>query len=96
MIYRHALGQVIREERLAQSKTLRTISGTGRIALGYLSEVERGDKEVSSEIFEGIANALGIPAYELVVRAGVRMSGFDIPDTAELLLDEYSDLLLRS
>lgn len=96
MIFKHALGEVLREERLAQGKTLRTISDKGCIALGYLSEVERGDKEISSELFEGIAKALNIPTYELVVRAGIRMSGLDIPDTAELLLDEYADLVVRS
>jgi transcriptional regulator with XRE-family HTH domain len=96
LIYRHALGQVIREERLAQTKTLRTISDAGFLSYSFLSEIERGGKDVSSEIFESISKALNIEPHELVVRAGIRMAGLDIPDTAELLLDEYSDLLLRS
>lgn len=96
MIFRHALGEVLREERLSQRKTLRTISGTGRIALGYLSEVERGDKEVSSEILDGVATALGIPTYEIIMRASLLMAGVAIPDTAETLLDEYGDLMVRS
>lgn len=96
MIYRHALGQVIREERLAQGKTLRNTADASFISYSYLCEMELGKKDASSEVFDGIAKSLGLEPYELVVRAGVRMSGFDIPDTAELLLDEYSDLLLRS
>lgn len=96
MIFRHALGEVLREERLSQRKTLRTISGTGRIALGYLSEIERGDKEVSSEILDGVATALGVQTYEIIMRAGMRMAGVVIPDTPEVLLDEYADLMVRS
>jgi transcriptional regulator with XRE-family HTH domain len=95
MLFRRALGEVLREERLSQQKTLRIISGTGRIALGYLSEVERGDKEVSSEILDGVADALGLSTYEVIMRAGMRMAGVYVPDTAEVLLDEYADLVVR-
>jgi transcriptional regulator with XRE-family HTH domain len=96
MLYRHALGEVLREERHAQGKTLRTISGTGRIALGYLSEIERGDKEISSEILAGVADALGLQTSDIIIRAGLRMAGLLVPDTAETLLDEYADLVVRS
>lgn len=96
MLFRQALGEVLREERLSQRKTLRIISGTGRIALGYLSEVERGDKEVSSEILDGVADALGLSTYEVIMRAGMRMAGVYVPDTPEMLLDEYADLVVRS
>jgi transcriptional regulator with XRE-family HTH domain len=96
MLYRHALGEVLREERHAQGKTLRTISGTGRIALGYLSEIERGDKEISSEILAGVTEALGLQTSDIIIRAGLRMAGVLVPDTAETLLDEYADLVVRS
>jgi transcriptional regulator with XRE-family HTH domain len=96
MLYRHALGEVLREERHAQGKTLRTISGTGRIALGYLSEIERGDKEISSEILAGVTEALGLQTSDIIIRAGLRMAGILVPDTAETLLDEYADLMVRS
>lgn len=95
MIYRYALGEVIRQERLAQRKTLRRVSGAGQIALGYLSEIERGQKEVSSELLEGVAKALGVPTHELVMRASFLMAGFSIPDTPETLLDDYADLVVR-
>lgn len=96
MILRVALGEVLRQERQAQGKTLRKISGTGLIALGYLSEIERGQKEASSEIIEGVAVALGMPAHELIMKASLMMAGITIPDTAETLLDEYADLMVRS
>jgi len=95
MILRTALGEVLRQERLAQGKTLRKVSGTGLIALGYLSEIERGQKEASSEILEGVSFALGIPAHELVLRASLIMAGLSVPDTAETLLDEYADFMVR-
>ena len=87
MRYRVALGEVIREERLAQNANQRQLSTKGVISIGYLSEVERGQKEISSELLEGVAFGLGLEAYELVIRAGLKMAGQTIPDTAEELLD---------
>ncbi len=87
MRYRTALGEVIREERLAQNANQRKLSTKGIISIGYLSEVERGQKEISSELLEGVAFGLGLEAYELVIRAGLKMAGHTIPDTAEELLD---------
>jgi transcriptional regulator with XRE-family HTH domain len=85
VLYRHALGEIIRETRLAQKKNLRHISKDARVALGYLSEVERGQKEASSEIVREIANALNIPAHQLVIEAGFRMAQLSIPDTVEAM-----------
>lgn len=87
MRYRVALGEVIREERLTQNLFQRDVSRMGVISLGFLSEVERGQKEISSELLEGVAFGLGLEAYELVIRAGLKMAGHTIPDTAEDLLD---------
>jgi transcriptional regulator with XRE-family HTH domain len=87
MRYRVALGEVIREERLSQQLFQREIARRGVIALGYLSEVERGQKEISSELLEGVACGLGLKAYELVIRAGLKMAGQEIPDTPAELLD---------
>lgn len=96
MLFRHALGEVLREERLARGMTLRQASKKGCIALGYLSEVERGQKELSSEPLRSLANGLEIPAHEIVFKAGLRMAGLDVPDTAEALverIEEYTDLV---
>lgn len=86
----------MREERLAQNLTLRAVSELGIISLGFLSEVETGKKEISSEILEEVAiRGLGVEPHEIILRAALRMSGSYIPDTAESLyavIDEYADL----
>ena len=56
MNYRNALGSVMKDLRNEQGLNLRQVSGKACIALGYLSEVERGHKEPSSEIVELIAS----------------------------------------
>jgi transcriptional regulator with XRE-family HTH domain len=91
MLLRTALGEVLREERLAQGKSMRQISQAGFIALGYLSEIERGQKELSSEPLANVAKALGVPAHELLMRTATLMAwdGQKIPDTAEDLLSDY-------
>jgi len=81
--FQTAFGEVVRERRLANNQTLRFITRNGYLALGYLSEVERGQKCPSSEIIEAIANGLGVEAYELIVQAGLRMA--EVPDTPESL-----------
>lgn len=99
MLFRDALGEVLREERLAKGMTLRQASVKGCMALGYLSEVERGQKELSSEPLRSLANGLGIPVHELIFKTGLRMAGLDVPDTAEGLLervDEYTDLVSQN
>lgn len=60
-ILRNELGDVLRDARLGQGKTLRDISSQARVSLGYLSEVERGQKEASSELLSSICEALDVP-----------------------------------
>lgn len=60
-ILRNELGDVLRDARLGQGKTLRDISSQARVSLGYLSEVERGQKEASSELLASICEALDVP-----------------------------------
>lgn len=87
MLFRHALGMVMREMRHGQNRTLRQVSADASVALGYLSELEHGHKEGSSEIIAEIARALGIPTHLLFIEAGFRMAQYAIPDTAETLLE---------
>lgn len=61
ILLRHELGEVLRERRLAQGRTLREVSAAAAISLGYLSEVERGAKEASSELLAAICGALDVP-----------------------------------
>ena len=91
MNFRQALGTVIREQRLAKEMSLRAVSGKGFVSLGHLSEVERGQNEVSSDCLEAIANGLGVEAYELIIEAGYRMAG--VPDTPESLFPISSMLV---
>lgn len=59
MKYRTALGIVLRHARMQRGYTLRKVSFLAHIALGYLSEIERGQKEVSSDILFYLCEALG-------------------------------------
>jgi transcriptional regulator with XRE-family HTH domain len=61
VLLRHLLGDVLRRMRLRQGRTLREVSAAARVSLGYLSEVERGQKEASSELLAAICTALGMP-----------------------------------
>ncbi|PRY02633.1 helix-turn-helix domain-containing protein [Allonocardiopsis opalescens] len=61
VLLRHLLGDVLRQLRLRQGRTLREVSADARVSLGYLSEVERGQKEASSELLASICRALGVP-----------------------------------
>jgi len=61
VLLRRLLGDVLREHRLAQGRTLREVSASARVSLGYLSEVERGQKEASSELLGSICAALEVP-----------------------------------
>jgi len=61
VLVRELIGESLREERVSQGKTLREISRKARVSLGYLSEVERGQKEASSELLAAICAALDLP-----------------------------------
>ena len=65
-ILRNELGDVLRDARLGQRKTLRDVSSVARVSLGYLSEVERGQKEASSELLASICEALDVPMSEVL------------------------------
>ena len=59
-LVRVLLGDRLRHRRLAEGRTLRDVSAQARVSLGYLSEVERGHKEASSELLASICDALDI------------------------------------
>ena len=61
VLMRRLLGNVLRRRRTAQGRTLREVAASARVSLGYLSEVERGRKEASSELLAAICSALGVP-----------------------------------
>ncbi|KFI52830.1 XRE family transcriptional regulator [Bifidobacterium sp. UTCIF-37] len=63
---REAIGRVLRDLRSRDHKTLREVSEKAGVSLGYLSEVERGQKEASSELLSSIAEALGVSTAQLL------------------------------
>ena len=97
VLMRHEIGDVLRDLRLQKGMTLRQVAGKASVALGYLSEIERGQKEASSEVLASIADALNEPLSLILIEVGERLSVFEeltpvlsVPDT---LPDEfYRDL----
>ena len=97
VLLRHLLGDALRRLRQRQGRTLREVSAAARVSLGYLSEVERGQKEASSELLAAICSALGAPLSQVFrevsdnfalaelqtepVLAGVREPALDAPAT---------------
>ncbi|MFE1292325.1 helix-turn-helix domain-containing protein [Streptomyces sp. NPDC058751] len=65
-LWRDLVGDVLRRERLAQERTLKDVADAARISMPYLSEVERGRKEASSEVLAAAARALGLGLTELL------------------------------
>jgi transcriptional regulator with XRE-family HTH domain len=61
LLVRQVLGEVLREERVRQGRTLRDVSKEAMVSLGYISEIERGVKEASSECLSAICSALDVP-----------------------------------
>lgn len=64
-VLRHVVGETLRAVRLRQRRTLREVSAAARVSLGYLSEIERGHKEPSSELLAAICDALDVPLSEV-------------------------------
>ena len=73
MKFRVAIGKVLKELRLDRGWTLRDLSLKADVSLGYLSEVERGQKELSSEVLASIANAIQVPLHQVIIEAGHRI-----------------------
>ena|SRR5665811_1251953 len=66
VVFRRLLGEVLRSQRMRQGRTLRQISADARVSLGYISEIERGQKEASSELLYSICAALDVPLSEIL------------------------------
>ncbi|NUS90808.1 MAG: helix-turn-helix transcriptional regulator [Nocardia sp.] len=78
-LLREAIGDSLRRARLAQSRTLREVSTSARVSLGYLSEVERGRKEASSELLAAICEALDVPLSRVLWDVSTAIAGEDLP-----------------
>src|SRR3954464_5670140 len=73
MLLRTQLGNTLRGHRLRQRRTLRDVSGKARVSLGYLSEVERGQKEASSELLASICDALDLELADLLAEVSTSL-----------------------
>ncbi len=84
VVLRREIGDVLRGARQRQGRTLREVSSAARVSLGYLSEVERGQKEASSELLGSICDALDVPLSLVLREVSDRVAvaeGLTIPDT---------------
>jgi transcriptional regulator with XRE-family HTH domain len=89
VLLRQEIGDVLRTHRQERGQTLRQVASKASVALGYLSEVERGQKEVSSEILASVVEALEVPLSVVMRDVSERLASvegmyFDdtfIPDT---------------
>ena len=89
VLLRQEIGDVLRTHRQERGQTLRQVASKASVALGYLSEVERGQKEVSSEILASVAAALEVPmsvvmrdvSERLAAVEGIYFDDTFIPDT---------------
>lgn len=77
VLLREAIGDRLRHARTTRHRTLRDISRVARVSLGYLSEVERGQKEASSELLASICEALDLPLSDLLVSVAGDVSALD-------------------
>ena len=73
-LLREVIGDVLRRARTEQGRTLREVSDSARVSLGYLSEVERGRKEASSELLSAICGALDVPLSRVLSDAGEELA----------------------
>ena len=79
VLVRHLLGGVLRRQRLRQGLTLREVSVDARVSLGYISEVERGQKEASSELLAAICAALEVPLSAILREVSDEIDKIEAP-----------------
>jgi transcriptional regulator with XRE-family HTH domain len=66
VLFRRLLGDVLRDKRTERGLTLREVSAEARVSLGYISEIERGQKEASSELLYSLCDALEVPLSDVL------------------------------
>ncbi len=74
IVLRRLLGDVLRQQRQRQGRTLRQVSADARVSLGYISEIERGQKEASSEMLAALCGALEVPLSRLLSEVSDRLA----------------------
>ncbi|AQP44609.1 helix-turn-helix domain-containing protein [Tessaracoccus flavus] len=74
ILIRKVMGETLRETRMCAGMTLREVSTASMVSLGYLSEIERGHKEASSEVLCAIARALDISLSDLMISISAKLA----------------------
>ncbi|MGB3911444.1 MAG: helix-turn-helix transcriptional regulator [Pseudolysinimonas sp.] len=93
VLVRQEIGDVLRDFRLQKAMTLRQVASRASVALGYLSEVERGQKEASSEILASVADALDTPISVIMREVGDRLAVVEGVSFADTTFDRVPDTL---
>lgn len=103
MLLRRVIGDALRARRQGQHRTLREISTAANVSLGYLSEIERGQKEPSSELLAAICQALGFRLSEVLREASHHLAQLEQADQllpeaapADALAEEFSQVAAES
>jgi transcriptional regulator with XRE-family HTH domain len=81
-LLRTLLGEALRRHRIRQGRTLRDVAAAATVSLGYLSEIERGQKEASSELLAAVCAALGVPMSDLLREVSDRLARAEPPRAA--------------
>jgi transcriptional regulator with XRE-family HTH domain len=74
ILVRRLLGDVLRQQRQRQGRSLRDVSAEARVSMGYISEIERGQKEASSECLAAICAALDVPLSIVLAEVSAEMA----------------------
>ena len=82
IVLRQVIGDELRRRRQDQGRTLRDVSGATAVSLGYLSEVERGQKEASSELLAAICGALEVSLSDVLASVSTQVAEAETEDRA--------------
>ena len=89
---RERIGEVLREVRMRQGRTLRQVSQQAQVSLGYISEIERGQKEPSSELLAAICTALDVPLSVVLLEVSSRLAADERAEALVSTLDTVGDV----
>ncbi|MBQ1016322.1 helix-turn-helix transcriptional regulator [Micromonospora sp. D93] len=97
ILLRRVIGDALRARRQGQQRTLREVSTAANVSLGYLSEIERGHKEPSSELLAAICDALGARLSELLLEVSDTVAlAEQMPGVLVSMQDEPADAAAKS
>lgn len=92
-LLRHLVGAILRTRREDQGRTLRDVAESARVSVAYLSEVERGRKEPSSEVLVAVCRALGLRMVDLVGAAHAELARMEGRVVVDLTAPATADLV---